>query len=374
MKRWIIGFTLIAAVAPAWAIYSAPGVDNATVQPGGPRSGANGKRFLNMEGNDNGAFASYGIVDVNAADLAIPFTVGDISNVTLTLYNAPAGFSRDGNIKIYITEDTAVDIQPGTSPLKWDANTLPEGINPADLNPRHELGTGFYDSTLVDGHPFVYNLTVNGAAKTYLIGQINADAKIRLVITPLENGCAATYSGYTDTIPTGESAAPILSLDATQGGGGPVIAHPDSFNIVFGSLISGNVASLSSSDDSHLRLRNGNTFLITQSPITVEFVSDSAANSATAITFVYEGRVSLGGLVQRLDMFKYATNSYVQVDQRNAPTGSDQVVTVNVTSGAGDYMNGTGGVKSRLRVKDDTPAFLAAWDALADLVEWQITE
>ena len=37
--------------------------NNATIQPGGPRAGTNGKIFFNMEGSSNGSFSDFGVVD-----------------------------------------------------------------------------------------------------------------------------------------------------------------------------------------------------------------------------------------------------------------------------------------------------------------------
>src|SRR5439155_8410914 len=42
--------------------------DNATMMPLGPRTGANGKNFFNVEGDNNGINSSYGVLDFNAND------------------------------------------------------------------------------------------------------------------------------------------------------------------------------------------------------------------------------------------------------------------------------------------------------------------
>lgn len=375
MMKGVIAVLVALAVAPtsSHAAYTAAARDNATIQPSGPRGGSNGKKFFNIEGNANGQFASWGVLDFNAADFGIGFQVTNVSNIKLKLVHAPAAFSETGSIKFYITEDTTTNIQPGTSPLIWDINFLPEGIG-GQLLPRHEAGTGIYDETFPAEHLFVYDLVLDNAAKTYLINQINEQAPIRLVVTPLTDTTAATYAGYTYVLTGGGSGAPVLELDAS--GGGAEAVYPNNFNIVFGSLVSGGLSDLMMSDDNYLVVQNGSTFLITQSPITVEFTGMATKGTTFEIKFSYEGKVSLVGLMQRLDMWDYTASggagAFVQVDERSASL-SDQLVNVTKTSDAQNFLKANGEVRSRLRVRDDAPAFLAAWRSSSDLVTWTVS-
>jgi hypothetical protein len=169
-------------------------VNNATVQPGGPRTGINGKRFFNIEGNNFGTFASFGVVDFSAQGFGLTEPVGDVVGITLKLYDAPAGFSANGTVRFWLSEDTATDIEPNTSPLRWDATALPDGLG-GQLAPVHLLGSGTYTKTTADTE-FVYTLSLPAAAKPYFIGQVNAGDRIRLVVTPAEDGVAATYAGF----------------------------------------------------------------------------------------------------------------------------------------------------------------------------------
>ena len=49
------------------------GFDNASVRPDGPRSGASGKTYINVENAGAGANASYAVIDYNDASM-LPFT------------------------------------------------------------------------------------------------------------------------------------------------------------------------------------------------------------------------------------------------------------------------------------------------------------
>ncbi len=194
-------------------IFDAAAFDNATIQPGGPRSGANGKRFFNVEGNNFGSFASFGVLDFRSTDLGIGAPIVDITSVKLKMHHAPAGFSASGNVNLWITEDVGADIQPGSSTLVFDPTSLPDGVG-GQLAPLYAAGIGVYDATQPDEFLFEYTLALSGAAKTYLVNQVNASGNIRLIVSPAEDGVAATYSGFTDTLAAGGSAAPILEMDA----------------------------------------------------------------------------------------------------------------------------------------------------------------
>lgn len=144
------------------------------------------------------------------------------------------------------------------------------------------------------------------------------------------------------------------------------VVKPSSFTIVFGSLLSGGLPELGDSDDARMVVANGSTFLITQSPVTIQFFGTTTKLNPTEVKLTCEARSSLVNLVQRLDMYSYATSSFEQVDERPASVGSDQVVEVTKTSNAGNYVGPNGEVAMQYRLRDDAPAFLASWNAGID--------
>jgi hypothetical protein len=150
------------------------------------------------------------------------------------------------------------------------------------------------------------------------------------------------------------------------------VVNPSAYTIVFGSLVGGTLSDVYGSDDQRFVVQNGSTFLITQSPVTIEFMGAASSGTATEVKFTCEARASLVNLMQRLDMFNYATNGFVQVDERAGSVSSDQVVTVTKTADAQDYVAGDGSIKFRYRLKDDAPAFLASWKAELDQAVYTI--
>ncbi len=198
--------------------------DNSTVQPGGPRTGANGQRFFNMEGSNNGQFSSFGVVDFATPAGATLGPTGVVLSLTLTQNNA--AFSSNGPLSFYLTTDTTTNIDAGTSPLAFNLADLPTGLG-SQLNTRYLLGSGTF-TQVATGTADTFSFTPSGAALTYLLNEVNtAHGPIRLIVAPGSASVAATYSGFSNT----STAAPQLSLVNTAA------AVPEPSTILF--LISG---------------------------------------------------------------------------------------------------------------------------------------
>jgi hypothetical protein len=170
--------------------------NNATVQAAGPRTGANGKSFFNMEGSSNGSFASFGVVDFQTP-AGVAFGPGGMLSLTLTQANA--AFTTFGQLAFYLSTDTTTSIDPGTSPLAFDASAsdLPTGLG-SQLNTKYLLGSGTF-TEVANGHQDIFSFTPTGAALSYLMTEIDAAGKVRLIIAPNDASVAATYAGFSNT-------------------------------------------------------------------------------------------------------------------------------------------------------------------------------
>jgi hypothetical protein len=178
--------------------------NNATVQPGGPRSGANGKDFFNIEGSSNDPFDSFGVVDFQFPT-GSTFNDGDL--LSLTLAQANASFTTDGSLTFYLTTDTTADIEPDTSTLLYDSTDLPSGLGD-QLSTRYLLGTGAFtrgDDGQLDTFTFA---PTDAALISYLMTQISTGGTIRLIIAPDDPTVAATYAGFSNA----DFQAPGLSV------------------------------------------------------------------------------------------------------------------------------------------------------------------
>jgi hypothetical protein len=120
-----------------------------------------------------------------------------------------AAFSMPGPLSIYLTDQTSVDIQPGTSPLTYQgANNGAASVGP-QLSPLTLVGSGMYN-VVANGTVDSYSLSFSGAALTSLLNAMNNDTKLRLVVTPDTASTAATYAGFTNNT----LAGPTLVVDA----------------------------------------------------------------------------------------------------------------------------------------------------------------
>lgn len=214
MKRttiWTSALLALAFVGSAQAVTLPPleASDNATVQPGGPRSGSSGKAFFNMEGSANGNFSSFGVAEFDLSSLVTPGTVVSVDSATLTMTQSNAAFTESGPISIYVTQQNGVGIQPGDAVNYILPNDGAAAVD-ADLLPLSLVGSGNFVE-LATGQVDTYSLTFSGATLTYLLNQINSDGKLRLVLTPDAASTAATYAGSTNS----SWGGPTLNLDVS---------------------------------------------------------------------------------------------------------------------------------------------------------------
>ncbi len=221
---------LTAAVAPVASAATLPASDNATVQLAGPRTGTNGKNFLNIEGDANGAasaFSSYGVVDFPVTPAALGVgTVGSVDSFSLALTQSNLAFTADGQLSFYVSGATGTGINnDGSSPLTYAPGATPAGVG-GSLDPLGLLGTGTFtrgtDTTLGaagNGQVDTYTFTPTGAAQSILVDSINGGGTVRLVISPTDPAVAATYAGFGNAAPG--LNGPQLKLTATGSGSVP---------------------------------------------------------------------------------------------------------------------------------------------------------
>jgi hypothetical protein len=200
-------FTMMSLPQRAVANIVLPATNNATVQPGGPRAGVNGKQFFNMEGSTNGTFASFGVVDFQSSPTNV-----QVTSLVLDLTQANAAFTQNGALTFFLSTDTTTGIEPVTSPLAYNAASLPTGLG-TQLSPLFSLGTANF-TQVSDGTVDAFTFSLSPAAATYLKGQLMAGGRIRLVIAPNDPTVAATYAGFSNT----EFSGPQLTLVTPEPG------------------------------------------------------------------------------------------------------------------------------------------------------------
>ena len=227
----------VSSEASRAAVATANAFDNSTVQPAGPRTGVNGQKFFNVENSSAGSFASFGVVDFHGSDLHLS-SVTAINSVKLVLTESDAAFTAPGLLNFYLTQDTATNIDAGTSPLTFQS-TSSEGLD-AQLTPNHQVASALPFTTTGNtntGTADTYTLSgLSSADKTYLINQLNSGGNIRLIVTPNSTSdpnnasVAATWAGFTNTT----TAGPQLVIDAA---GIASVPEPASFGLAVAAAI-----------------------------------------------------------------------------------------------------------------------------------------
>lgn len=147
-------------------------------------------RFANAQGADDN-FASYIVMEFDSAALA---GTTSIPAVKFSLTQANAGFTTDGGIEFFLSQDTATDITPGVSALRATQDVQPSGIAAGDLAPLTSLGTAMFTRTNT-GDVDMFTFPVDAAVESYLLGQIASSGAIRFVVAASELGTAATFAG-----------------------------------------------------------------------------------------------------------------------------------------------------------------------------------
>jgi hypothetical protein len=183
--------------------------DNATVQPGGPREAPGGEAFFNVEGSDNGDFASYGVADFVFEVPAAP--IASINSATLILTQANAFFTNNGSFNVSLDVSSSLaSIEPGNSPLAFD-NADPGTATDVSEGDLSLIGLGTFNFVEVSsGTVDEYVLSLSTAAQEALVNRLEGDETIRLVLgTDNDATVAATWAGFAND----EILGPQLSID-----------------------------------------------------------------------------------------------------------------------------------------------------------------
>jgi hypothetical protein len=210
----------ISAKAQTADTVSAPAVQTAYIRPDGPQKGANGDRFLDVEGKDTGKYACYGIARFDAKSvksaLDAKFGAGKwrITGLSLELTQSNAGFSKDGSVQIYLSQGAAPDLgalkypyTPKEGPLHGDLLTTVKYVKsaapPGNVGKAGDPAAPKTDSCDI----------LKGTAGQSLAGAISQGKTITLVLAEADPTVAATWAGLK---PSGQHKPPTLIVKATS--------------------------------------------------------------------------------------------------------------------------------------------------------------
>jgi hypothetical protein len=166
-----------------------------TIQPNGPRQGDAGTKYFNIQGKDNGRFASFGVL---VFDMPKNLDGAKIKSVTLTLVQSVPSFAKDGDIKITL----APEMDPA-SELKFDP-TFDNGVG-NQIKTLLDLGSGTFKK-VKNGEIQEFRLKLDDTTRE----RVTKEGRLCLVIVPGDSNVAATFMGKSEN---DKSSAPKLKLE-----------------------------------------------------------------------------------------------------------------------------------------------------------------
>ncbi len=190
--------------------------ENLTVQPAGPRQGANGLRFLNVQGPDNGTFASFGVFSINPANAS--GSLSGYSGIRFQVTQANAGFTiSDGIFGLFLVQEQTQPFLQTNANLTFDVTNSPSGLD-ADLNPSGapliKVSTLTHYSVLnPSGTTYDISLDLSGPAGSFISSAIANGERLRFAfaVAPesLDLSADGNFAGYDNSTRPG----PTLVFD-----------------------------------------------------------------------------------------------------------------------------------------------------------------
>jgi hypothetical protein len=223
----VIAAALVTLGAAAAQAASVEAIGNATVQPGGVRTGGSGINFFNIEGADYGSFASYGAIRFDLSSLKAGFDaqygVGGwvVDSVMLSLTQSNAAFTNDGGVAVYFTNNDGVSLS-APSPLTYDGFAA----DFADAQSVTSYTFTQVSSGTVDSYTLFSRSGTNSAGGNALMADILADSTMTLALRETDAGVAATYAGFNNN----SYAGPTLSISVTA------VPEPEAYALLLAGL------------------------------------------------------------------------------------------------------------------------------------------
>ncbi len=151
-----------------------------------------------------------------------------------------------------------------------------------------------------------------------------------------------------------------------------VVVVPDLFTLTRGSVFSGNLASLSASDNSRLVLRPGVTLSQSQAPIVYVVEADSPELNPSHLTFGIEGSMSASTGQRVIELYNFDTSAYETVSTAAMNT-TEALTEIDIATNPGRFIAGDGTVRARISHRVTGPVLSFPWSSSTDHIYWELT-
>lgn len=152
------------------------------------------------------------------------------------------------------------------------------------------------------------------------------------------------------------------------GGSNDETINPSVITVTQGEELSGDLSSLTASDDSYYVIISSATTLQGE----IIFDGDFASNPGVSLEFKVEANAARGGLSQAIWFWNYEIGGY---ENKSGIVASATDLTTTITTSNMSYVSGTGAVKARIRwtpINDEDPS-QDGWALNTDLVSWKLS-
>ena len=149
-----------------------------------------------------------------------------------------------------------------------------------------------------------------------------------------------------------------------------IVFAPQDMTVVRGTVVSGNLFSLSNSDDNRLVVKNGVRASLYDNPIDIQAQVVCGQPNPRSMTLRLESSASTLGLVEYVEMFNWSLNQFQEV-YRGPITRVEVARRIDVPNG-GRFTGNVGQMRVRYWVDARNPVMTSKWTVSLDELTWDV--
>jgi hypothetical protein len=152
------------------------------------------------------------------------------------------------------------------------------------------------------------------------------------------------------------------------------LVSPDSFLVFRGTLVSGGLDDLLSSDDASVNVRAGLVLFPSEPPAQVIVTATSSVEDPRGLSLIVESRTNTPGLARRIELFNFVTQQFETLDVSPATT-SDATVEVAASGDVARFVEpGTRSLRAKVAFVRTGLTLLYPWTVSLDQVVFKVTK
>jgi serine protease AprX len=262
-------------------------------------------------------------------------------------------FEASNGITFAITPSLPATAQPGSN-VQVSVQVTNTSILPA-----HDVDVSISGATVQNG------------ANPQTFATIPPGQSVQAVWTITAQGAAGqqqlTFTASSDSY--GETFDDSVNANLNVGGS---LVNPTSHTLVTGFVAGGTLSSVNVSDNSYFSFNPGIVLSALQSPVVIELRGNSVTAIPNSLAFVIESAGSSVNLQQKIEMFDFVNQQWVEADIDNLTT-TDTTYTANAPGPPTNFITpATGSVAVRVSIGQTGPIFAFPWTYRIDLAGWAI--